>query len=100
MLLGGYVGEEQIHFGERALRLPAKNAPEAAVRVVRRFAGEREAGETFRGWLDRVGGVKEVAAELKELDQFPTPDEDPDFYVDYGETGPYVAEIGESECAT
>ena len=34
MLLGGYVGQEQIHFGEKALRLPAKNAPEAAVRVV------------------------------------------------------------------
>ena len=28
MLLGGYVGQEQIHFGEKALRLPAKNAPE------------------------------------------------------------------------
>ena len=58
MLLGGYVGEEQIHFGEKALRLPAKNAPEAAVRVVRRFAAEREAGEAFRTWLDRVGGAK------------------------------------------
>ena len=50
----------QIHFGEKALRLPAKNAPEAAVRVVRRFADEREAGETFRGWLDRSGGAKAV----------------------------------------
>ena len=40
------------------------------------------------------------AAELKELDEFPTPDESPDFYVDYGETGPYVAETGASECAT
>jgi sulfite reductase beta subunit-like hemoprotein len=100
MLLGGYVGETEIHFGERALRLPAKAAPEAAVRVVRRFAGEREAGETFRGWIDRSGGVKAIAADLKELDVFPTPDEAPDFYVDYGETGPYVAETGESECAT
>jgi sulfite reductase beta subunit-like hemoprotein len=100
MLLGGYVGETQIHFGERALRLPAKNAPEAAVRVVRRFAGEREAGESFRGWMDRVGGVKEIAADLKELDEFPMPDDAPDFYVDFGETGPYVAETGESECAT
>ena len=61
MLLGGYVGQEQIHFGEKALRLPAKNAPEAAVRVVRRFADEREAGETFRAWLDRSGGAKAVA---------------------------------------
>ena len=100
MLLGGYVGETQIHFGERALRLPAKNAPEAAVRVVRRFSDERQAGESFRGWIDRSGGVKTLAAELKDLDEFPLPDEHPEFYVDYGETGPYVAETGESECAT
>jgi sulfite reductase (ferredoxin) len=100
MLLGGYVGEEQIHFGEKALRLPAKSAPEAAVRVVRRFAAERKAGETFRSWLDRSGGTKGVAADLKELDRFPTPEEGPEFFVDYDETGPYIAEIGESECAT
>jgi sulfite reductase beta subunit-like hemoprotein len=100
MLLGGYVGDASINFGERALRLPAKAAPEAAVRVVRRFSEEREAGETFRGCIDRSGGVKAIAAGLKDLDVFPTFEEDPDFYVDYGETGPYVAEVGESECAT
>ena len=31
---------------------------------------------------------------------FPTPAEAPEFYVDFGETGPYIAEIGDSECAT
>ena len=70
------------------------------MRVVRRFSEEREAGESFRGWMDRSGGVKVIAAGLKDLDVFPTPEEAPDFYVDYIETGPYVAEIGESECAT
>ena len=100
LLLGGYVGETQIHFGERALRLPAKNAPEAAVRVVRRFANEREAAETFRAWMDRSGGVKAIADDLRDLDHFPKPEEAPEYYVDYGETGPYVAEIGASECAT
>jgi sulfite reductase (ferredoxin) len=100
MLLGGYVGQEQIHFGDKALRLPAKNAAEAAVRVIRRFAAERRAGETFRSWLDRSGGATAVGQELKELDAFPAFEHDPDFYVDFGETGPYVAEIGASECAT
>ncbi len=100
MLLGGYVGQERIHFGTKALRLPAKAAAEAAVRVVRRFNDERTAGETFRAWMERVGGVGEIAAGLKDLDHFPTPDEAPDFYVDYDETGPYAAEIGQSECAT
>jgi sulfite reductase beta subunit-like hemoprotein len=100
MLLGGYVGQEKIEFGDRALRLPAKNAPTATVKVVGRFAAERDAGETFRQWMDRVGGAKEIAKGLKELDEFPEPAVAPEYYVDYGETGPYVAEVGESECAT
>jgi sulfite reductase (ferredoxin) len=99
MLLGGYVGDETIHFGEKALRLPAKAAPEAAARVVRRFAGEREAGESFRAWMDRAGGAKAVAEGLKDLDWFPAPDEGPEFFVDYDETGPFSAEVGDSECA-
>ena len=99
MLLGGYVGQEQIHFGEKALRLPAKAAPEAAARVVRRFSEERVAGEAFRTWMDRVGGAAAVAEQLKELDFFPTPEEAPDFYADFDETGPFVAEVGDSECA-
>ena len=100
MLLGGRVGQTEIEFGAKALRLPAKRAGEATVRVVGRFAAEREAGERFGDWLDRVGGAAAVGAELKDLDVWPTPDERPDFYTDFGETGPYVAETGESECAT
>lgn len=99
MLLGGYVGQERAEFGARALRLPAKAAPEAAVAVVRRFNDEREPGEAFRSWLDRSGGAKGVAEGLKDYGVFPPPAEAPDFYVDYGETGPYEAEVGEGECA-
>jgi sulfite reductase beta subunit-like hemoprotein len=100
MLLGGYVGQTQIEFGRKALRLPARNAPEAAARVVRRYADEREAGEAFHLWLARVGGPSAVADGLKDLDEFPTPEEGPEYYVDYDETGPYEAVIGDSECAT
>ena len=50
--------------------------------------------------MDRAGGAKAIAEELKDLDVFPEYESAPDFYVDYGETGPYVKEIGESECAT
>jgi len=100
MLLGGFVGDARIEFGERATRLPAKAAPEAVVRVVRRFNDERLAGESFRGWIDRSGGVATLGRELKELDHFPTPEEGPDFFIDYDEAVPYAAEIGASECAT
>ncbi|MBV9039738.1 MAG: nitrite/sulfite reductase [Acidimicrobiia bacterium] len=99
MLLGGRLGQMEVQFGVKALRLPAKATGEATVRVVSRFANEREAGEEFGNWLDRVGGASAIAAELKDLDQFPTPEERPDFYVDFDETGPYVAEVGAGECA-
>ncbi len=100
LLLGGHVGEEQIHFGDKALRLPAKTAPQAVARVVRRFAEERTATETFSTWLARVGGATAVAEGLRDLDEIPTPEVNPDFFVDYGEVGPYVANVAESECAT
>ncbi len=100
MLLGGHLGDEQVEFGDKATKLPARNAPEAVVRVVRRFADERNAGEAFSGWLERSGGAAGVGSALRELDEFPEPEVSPEFYVDYGETGPYVKEIGESECAT
>jgi sulfite reductase beta subunit-like hemoprotein len=99
MLLGGYVGEEQIHFGEKALRVPAKAAPEAVARVVRRFAAERSASETFQGWLARSGGAVAVADGLRDLDEIPMPDVSPEFFVDYDETGPFSGEVGDSECA-
>jgi len=100
MLLGGRVGHTEIDFGQKAVKLPAKRASEAVVRVVGKFAEEREAGETFGQWLDRSGGAAGVGTLLKELDEFPEPEANPDFYVDFDETGPYVADVGDSECAT
>ncbi len=99
MLLGGHLADTQVQFGEKATKVPAKNAPEAVVRVVRRFSEERQAGETFQTWLARSGGAKGVGDTLTELDHFPSPDLGPEFYVDYDETGPYVAEVGDGECA-
>ena len=52
------------------------------------------AGQTFREWMDAAGGAKAIAEGLKDLDIFPTPEENPDFYVDYDETGPYEAVTG------
>jgi sulfite reductase beta subunit-like hemoprotein len=99
MLLGGHLGAMEVEFGAKAGKLPAKSAPDAVVRIVARFAAEREAGETFTDWLARAGGAKAVGDSVSDLDNFPTPDVAPDFYVDYDETGPYVAEVGDGECA-
>ena len=99
LLLGGHVGQTEVVFGQRALRLPAKACAEATVRIVGRFAEERLAGEDFATWLERAGGAKAVAAGLSDLDDWPVPEERPDYYIDFDETGPYVAEVGAGECA-
>jgi sulfite reductase beta subunit-like hemoprotein len=99
MLLGGHLGEMQVEFGEKASKVPAKRAAEAVVRVVGRFSEERQPGELFPTWLARSGGAKAVGDTLADLDHFPTPDVGPEFYVDYDETGPYVADVGDGECA-
>jgi sulfite reductase (ferredoxin) len=99
LLLGGHVGDTQIEFAQRALRLPARVAAEATVRLVGRYAAEREVGEAFAGWMERAGGAKALGAELKDLDAWPDPKERPEYYVDFGETNPYVAEVGQGECA-
>jgi sulfite reductase beta subunit-like hemoprotein len=99
LLLGGHIGDAQVEFGQRAMRLPARACAEATVRIVGRFAEERLVGEDFAGWLSRSGGAKAVASELAGLDDWPTPEERPDFYIDFDETGPYVAEVGMGECA-
>jgi hypothetical protein len=49
--------------------------------------------------MDRSGGAVGIAERLKDLDVFPSPDEAPEFYADFDETSPFVAEVGESECA-
>jgi sulfite reductase beta subunit-like hemoprotein len=100
MLLGGRVGHMEVAFGEKAGKLPAKSASQAVVRVVGKFAQERAAGETFGAWLERSGGATAIGTLVKDLDEFPDPDEHPDFYVDFGETGPYAKDVGNSECAT
>lgn len=100
MLLGGHLGNAEVEFGKRATKLPAKSASQAVVRVVGRYNEERGPGEAFPAWLERSGGAGEVGRTLSDLGEFPDPEENPDFYTDFHETGPYVAETGESECAT
>ena len=91
--------------GDRVRREGDEAAGQGRVRGrrARGRAGSRPsgaAGETFADWLTRSGGAAQVGTTLKDLDEFPDPEAAPDFYIDFDETGPYVAETGESECAT
>ncbi len=99
LLLGGHIGSEEVHFAGKALRLPARSASQAAVIVIGRYAEEREATETFAEWLERSGGAKAIAKDLAHLDNFPAPEDAPEFYVDFDEQAPYAPDVGVGECA-
>jgi hypothetical protein len=49
--------------------------------------------------MERVGGANAIQATLKDLDVFPLPSENPDFFVDWDETNGFNVELGASECA-
>ena len=66
------------------------------MRVVGRFAEERQRRRDVPARGSPVRAAPRASATtLKDLDDFPTPDDGPEFYVDFGETGPYVAEVGD-----
>ena len=90
MLLGGRVGQMEIQFGEKATKVPAKTAS-ASGRAGRRAGSPASAPRARRS---ATGSTAPAApprsgTTLKDLDVFPTPEENPDFYVDFDETGPY-----------
>ena len=102
MLLGGYVGQEQIHFGEQGA------APAGQERARGRRAGRRAGSPTSArparrsaaGWT-ASGGAKAIADDLARPRRVPDARrERPSSTSTTARPGPYVAEIGESECAT
>ena len=96
MLLGGHLGDMEIEFGEKAVKLPAKRARRsrrAGRRAVRRRA--RAPARRSRRGSTAPAARPRSARPSRTSTSSPTPEEAPDFYVDFDETGPYVAEVGD-----
>ncbi|HVY97316.1 MAG TPA: nitrite/sulfite reductase [Solirubrobacterales bacterium] len=96
---GNYEGGEVI-FGKRLKsRLPAKRVPEAVQRWVELYEAERNDGEEFNAFAERVGAeafegkVKDLTLpaefSLETMQQF----------IDWNRSSPYKVERGEGECA-
>jgi sulfite reductase (ferredoxin) len=96
---GKYVGGEVI-FGKRLKsRLPAKRVPEAVERWIRLYEGERNEGEEFNDFAERIGAER-FEAEVKELtlpSEFSL--ETMQQFIDWNRSSPYKVERGEGECA-
>ena len=104
MFLGGNYGDNQVEdsrIGTRIpkVKVPAKLAPRMVREIATYYKDNRESGESFNNFLDRVG-VEELTAVASAIQQSATSGEvGGDLYVDWERTTNYVLERGEGECA-
>ena len=98
-IAGNYEGGEVV-FGTRLKsRLPAKRVPEAVERWLRLYEAEREGGEEFNDFAERIGAAR-FEAEIKDLTlpaEFSL--ETMQQFIDWNRSSPYKVERGEGECA-
>jgi sulfite reductase beta subunit-like hemoprotein len=96
---GNYEGDEVV-FGKRLkLRLPAKRVPDAVERWIRFYEAERNEGEVFNAFAERVGAEKfeELGKDLTLPIEFNL--ENLNFFIDWARNEPYQVIRGEGECA-
>jgi sulfite reductase (ferredoxin) len=98
--IGGDVTGGKVVYGTRLkVRLPAKRVPDAVERWIRMYEAERNDGEEFNAYAERVGTGR-FEEEIKELAlpaEF-TLDNLLEF-IDWNRRDPYKVERGEGECA-
>jgi sulfite reductase beta subunit-like hemoprotein len=98
-LAGNYVGGELVYGKRLKARLPAKRVPEAVERWIRNYQAEREDGEEFNAFVERVG-VPAFEALVKDLTlpiEFSL--ESMNHFIDWNRSEPYQVIRGEGECA-
>jgi sulfite reductase beta subunit-like hemoprotein len=96
---GNYEGGEVV-YGERLkVRLPAKRVPDAVERWIRHYEANRQEGEEFNAFAERVGGAElaELVQDLALPPEFSL--ETMQTFIDWNRDVPFEVIRGEGECA-
>ena len=98
--IGGQYEAGEVVYGARLkVRLPAKRVPEAVERWIRRYEAEREDGEVFNAYAERVGtkAFEDAVRDLAMPVEFglATMNE----FIDWTKKVPFQVQRGEGECA-
>ena len=99
LLLGGSLEKNAGNYGMAVGAVPSKRVPETVDRLLDLFTEEHEVGESFRGWVTRVG-KKPIKERIKDLLEVPAYEVDPTYYIDWHDAREYsIGDIGVGECA-
>lgn len=105
MLIGGRVGEDA-RLGHVLTRVPAKKVVDAILKLIEVYKSEKR-DEKFVEWIDKVlegkgysiKDAKDLKKIIDEVTKMPSPEEDPELYMDYGNDSKFVAKTARGECA-
>jgi len=90
------------------MRVPAKRVIDTVLKVIELYRQHKSGGETLHEWVVSVtkskgaGAIKNIEdmkAALAQVIQLPSPDMDPDAYMDYGSDSRFSAKTARGECA-
>jgi sulfite reductase beta subunit-like hemoprotein len=98
--LGGNYEDGDVRMGTRLkVRLPAKRVPDAVERWIGFYLEQREDGELFNAFADRVGALafEDLARELSLPVEFGI--ESMNMFIDWNRNVPFEVIRGEGECA-
>ena len=99
VLLGGEWGNNAGSYGLAIGAVPSKRIPETVDRITGRYRSERLQGETFQGFIKRIGKA-ECKKMIDEFTAVPPHEEDASFYSDWGDPREFtIGDIGVGECA-
>jgi sulfite reductase beta subunit-like hemoprotein len=96
---GNYEGGEVVYGARLKVRLAAKRVPDAVERWVRMYEAEREEGEVFNDFAERVGQAR-FEDEVRDLAmpvEFSL--QNMNFFMDWQKKEPFEVIRGEGECA-
>lgn len=99
LYLGGEVKADSTSIGQIVMKIPSKNVPEATIRILKHYAENRQGDEALSAFFTRIGrkAVQELLADLAHVPEY---DQNPDFYVDWGDKEEFGLQQGViGECA-
>jgi sulfite reductase beta subunit-like hemoprotein len=96
---GQYEGGEVVYGTRLKVRLPAKRVPDAVERWIRHYEANRDDGEEFNAFVERVGGAEfeGVVKDLAMPIEFSL--ENINHFIDWDRNEPFQVVRGEGECA-
>lgn len=95
---GRYEGGDFRYAKRVSTKLPSKRLPEATERIIKYYESQRQEGEKFDAFVDRVGHAS-FEPLLTDLRDTGTVETNFNLYEDWERQGFYVLERGEGECA-